>query len=141
MSTQELIDFDINQINKQLNGEITAKKPNEYYNKTVMNAIVKSAIKDCGTDKAKCKNAPDRSLTNQLGYAAEEIGPDNSKLNVYKQHLENILSLKYGGTPVATVGGTVEPLCSTNSSLRARVPLLLRRQSYAGRWLVHPCRR
>lgn len=113
----KLIEFDLQHIDEQIKNTKNSTNDDQFWNDNVLSAIVHAADAKCGSvcetsDNGKkcpkqCVGHDARMFSQGAKMAAAKIATDdkglteagNKAYSLYKQHLDNILSVSIGGSP------------------------------------------
>ena len=143
-SSTELAEYDLQRIDEQIKN--TKSKPDDaYYNKDILSRIANRAYMECVRDNgaSKCTRTGKTATAGALS-VAEKISALNGQAtcndtyNLYKQHLDNILNIRFGGVPSSefvnsdsncdAVEGCLDPkclaqpICIANNGACAKLP-------------------
>ena len=113
LSSTELAEYDIKRIDEQLKN---GGGDQQFYNQDVLKRIANKAYQECRIENgvSKCIQPGRQAIAGALE-VAEQITSTNGEAtcndtyNLYKQHLDNILNIRFGGSP------SMEYIVSTES--------------------------
>lgn len=100
LSADELARYDVLRIQDQIE---TGNPQNKFYNQEVLKEIGNRAYKECTRSGSQCTK-PDKVYKYAMNIADKITTRNkqptcNTTFNLYKQHLDNLLSVKLGGVP------------------------------------------